>query len=152
MNFAPSPKLLAIGASCAALGAGAGVIANSSAAGHATPAKTGKSAKHQGRHGGKHPMRRVVHADLVVAQPGDTFGKDTLDRGTVKSGSGDQLTVVEQTPKAVYKTVTLTIPAGARVRDNGHPAKLDDVTPGQRVRVRQGSKHTLVRARDARHK
>ncbi|MGI8624872.1 MAG: hypothetical protein ACR2NB_15645 [Solirubrobacteraceae bacterium] len=154
MNIVPSPRLLIVGASCAALGASAGVIASATAAGPDKPARAGQHQAQGGKHGGHKGnhglMRRVVHADLVVAERGGTFGRATVDRGTVKSVSGDQLTLAEQARKATYKTVTLTIPADARVRDNRGPATLADVKPGQRAIVRQGPKQTLVRAHDGR--
>jgi hypothetical protein len=77
------------------------------------------------------------------------FANVTLDRGFVQSLSGQQLTLREGTKTATYKTVTLTIPADARVRDNGHQATLADVKQGQHVLVLQGPKRTLVVARDA---
>jgi hypothetical protein len=64
--------------------------------------------------------------------------------------NGQQLTITEGTAKASYKTVTLTIPAGARVRDNRQKASLSDVKAGQRVIVIQAPKRTLVIARTPR--
>ena len=94
-------------------------------------------------------MDGAVHGDLVV--PTKTgFAKATLDRGFVQSVSGTQLTLREGTKTSTYKTVTLTIPAGARVRDNRQAATLSDLKPGQRALVLQGPKRTLVVAHDVR--
>ncbi len=49
-----------------------------------------------------------------------------------------------------YKTITLTIPTSARVRDNGRKATLADVTVGQRALALQGPNQTLVVARTPR--
>jgi hypothetical protein len=45
--------------------------------------------------------------------------------------------------------VTLTIPADAKVSDNGKAASLSQLTAGQRVAVVQGPKRTRVLAHDA---
>jgi hypothetical protein len=141
-------KLCAIAASCTAVGAGASVIASAGADTNPTTNSAGKPA-HGGGQGRRHLLGRAVHGDLIV--PTKTgFASLTFDRGVVKSVSGQQLTLTEGTKKAAYKTLTLTIPAGARVRDNGHQATLADLKPGQRAMVVQGPKQTSVIARDAR--
>jgi hypothetical protein len=87
-----------------------------------------------------------VHADAVV--PTKTgFATVILDRGKVTGVSGNQLTLQEGTAKATYKTVTLTIPATANVRENGKKATLADVKTGQQAAVVQMPQRTLVRAR-----
>ena len=63
---------------------------------------------------------------------------------------GQQLTIREETKAATYKTVTLTIPSSAKVRDNGKSASLSQLTQGQRVGVVQGPKRTPVVARTPR--
>jgi hypothetical protein len=140
-------KLLLVAASCAALGAGASAIATAGAATN-HPAHGAKS--HTARH---RPARRLaaraVHGDLIV--PTKTgFVAVTFDRGTVKSVSGQQLTLTEGTKQATYKTVTLTIPTTARVRDNRQKATLADVKTGQRATVVKTPKATLVIARTPR--
>jgi hypothetical protein len=73
-----------------------------------------------------------------------------FDRGTVKSVSGQRLTLVDgAAKKAPDETVTITIPATARVRDDRHRATLADVKPGQRATVIQAPKRTFVIARGA---
>jgi hypothetical protein len=126
-------KLIIVGASCAAIGAGASAIASAGAAGSSTAARS--------------PVARAVHGDLVVATR-TGFVTVTLDRGFVQSVSGQQLTVREGTKRATYKTVTLTIPANAVVRYDRHAATLADLEAGQRVLIVQGPNRTLVVARD----
>jgi len=141
-------RLLTVGAACAALGAGASAIATAGAAGTTTTASSAKSAA-------KHPAarraleRRAVQGDLVVATK-TGFATVTFNRGFVQSVSGQQLTIREGTKKATYKTLTLTVPAGAKVRDNGQVASLGQLRAGQRVAVVQAPKRTVVIARDVR--
>jgi hypothetical protein len=149
MKFPPRHlKLLTVGAVCAAAGAGAGAIATAGAAGTSTatpPSSTGSPAAN-------HPAvrrplaSRAVQGDLVIATKRG-FATVTLNRGFVQSVSGNQLTIREGTKKATYKTVTLTVPAGAKVRDNGQAASLSQLTQGQRVGVVQGPRQTWVTAR-----
>ena len=140
-------KLIGVAASCAAIGAGASAIASAGAAtGTTAPAKAAHAAK-----AGLGPRRliaRAVHAEVVVHTKAG-WGTVTLDRGVVQSISSQQLTINEGTAKASYKTITLTIPASARVRVNTHKATLVDVKAGQRVVVIQAPKRTLVVAHDA---
>lgn len=138
-------KLLAVATSCAALGAGASVIANAGAANKGAT-KNANAAKRRGALTPRRLAARAVHGDLVVATKGG-FVTVTFDRGIVQSVNGQQLTIKEGTKKATYKTITLTIPSNARVRDNRHKATLANVKPGQRVLVVQGPKRTLVVAR-----
>jgi hypothetical protein len=135
-------KILTVAATCLAVGAGAGVIAN---AGAATSAKAGTHAKRAGLHP-RRLLSRTVHADLVVATKAG-FATVTFDRGFVQSVSGQQLTISEGTKKATYKTITLTIPATARVRDDGAKSTLGSLKSGQHVLVVQGPKRTFVIAR-----
>ena len=111
-------RLVAVGASCAAAGAGASVIATAGAA-------SGTTAKPPAAHAGAKAsiLKRAVHGDVVVATK-TGFATATFDRGFVQSVSGRQLTIREGTKKRTYKTVTLTIPTTARVRDNGRAASL----------------------------
>jgi hypothetical protein len=128
-------RYAAVGAACAAVGTAAG-ITQSGAATHA-----GSAAKQHGRGG----LRRAVHAEAVVPTAGGTrFVTVTLDRGTVQSVSGTQLVVSEGTATATYKTVTLTIPANATVRNNGTAAQLSSLKQGEIVRVLQAPGHVRV--------
>lgn len=144
-------KLLIVAAACTAIGAGASAIATAGAASSATAttATTAGSAKAHAARGvvsARAIARRAVHANAVVATK-NGFETVTLDRGFVQSVSGQQLTIKEGTKKATYKTVTLTVPSGAKVRDNGHAGALSSLTAGQRIAVIQGPKATYVIAR-----
>ncbi len=137
-------KLIGVAASCAAIGAGASAIAS---AGAATSANAPRHS--HARHGLARVLARAVHEDLVVATK-TGFKTLTVDRGFVLSVSGQQLTLREGTKRATYKTLTLTIPADARVRDDRRKATLGDLKSGQRVIGVQGLKRAVVSAHDVR--
>jgi hypothetical protein len=135
-------KLGAVALVCVALGAAGGVIANSSAS-------TTASTHVGGKHAGLRPralLRRTVQANLVVHTK-QGFVNVTIARGTVQSVSGNQLTLAEGTRKASYKTVTFTLPAKVRVRDDRQPSTLGAVKPGQRAVVVLLPQRALVIAR-----
>lgn len=143
-------RTLALAAVCTVTGAGGtmGITALSSSA---SPGHHHARAAH-----GVHPhaarlLARAVHGEAVVPQRGGTFANVVYDRGTVKSVSGQDLTLTEGTRTATYKTVTISIPADARVRRaHTRHATLASLQAGDHVRVLQGPKHTLVRAIPAR--
>ncbi|HUA44633.1 MAG TPA: hypothetical protein VMA77_05360 [Solirubrobacteraceae bacterium] len=143
-------KLVTIGAACAVAGAGASAIATAGAAGTSTTAtsSTGTASAHAAAAPRARRLlaRRAVQGDLVVATR-NGFATVTFSRGFVQSVNGQQLTIREGTKAATYKTVTLTIPSSAKVRDNGQSGSLSQLTQGQRVGVVQGPKRTLVVAR-----
>jgi hypothetical protein len=155
-------KLLTVGALCAAAGGGAGAIATAGAAGTSTvgtsTAGTSTAGTNTAAAAAAHAVaaprarralaRHTVQGDLIVATR-NGFATVTVNRGFVQSANGQQLTIREGTKKATYKTVTLTIPASAKVRDNGQSASLSQLSAGQRVGVVQGPKRTWVIARDA---
>jgi preprotein translocase subunit YajC len=85
-----------------------------------------------------------VHADAVVPNGSGGFTTITLDRGTVQTVSGQDLTITEGTATATYKTVTLTIPSGAKVARNGASASLSSLKKGDTAIVVQGLKGTHV--------
>ena len=120
-------KLLSIGAACAAAGAGASAIATAGAAGTSATGKSSTAHPAAARAARRTLLRRAVQGDVVVATK-NGFATVTLNRGFVQSVNGQQLTIREGTKKATYKTVTLTIPAGAKVRDNGKPASLSQLS------------------------
>ncbi len=137
-------RLMLVALSCLALGAGASAIASAGA----TTGSSSTAAPSHGRHGLRagglrRLVKRTVHADLVIATK-QGFATVTFDRGKVASVSGQQLTITEGTKRATYKTVTLTIPSSARVRDNHQKASLSDLQAGQRVIVIQAPQRTLV--------
>jgi hypothetical protein len=141
-------RIALVALSCLALGAGASAIASAGAAtGTSGKAKAGTQA---GRgHGALRLARRAVHADLVVATK-QGFVNVTIDRGKVDSVNGQQLTLTESTKTQTYKTVTLTIPSNATVRDDRQAASLPSLHSGQRAIVVQAPKRTLVIARTPR--
>jgi hypothetical protein len=139
-------KLGVVGISCAAIGVGASAIASAGA----TTAGASAAAKHKAQRSGSWRLfAHAVHGSLVVPTKSG-FATITFDRGVVQSVSGQQLTLKEGKKNATYKTITLTIPTNARVRDNGKQATLADVKVGQKAVVVQGPNHVLVRARDKR--
>jgi len=146
-------KLIAVAASCVAVGAAgsaiatAGAASTSSTTSTANGATSAKTARARGA-GVRALERRTVQANLVVATKSG-FATVTVDRGFVQSVSGHQLTIREGTKKATYKNVTLTIPSTAKVRDNRQSAALSALTAGQRVAVVQAPQHTWVIARNA---
>ena len=136
-------RLLLVAVCCVALGAGTSAIASAGAAttsssAHSASARAARLAR---RDGLRRFAARAVQGSVVVrTQSG--FGTVTFNRGKVDSVSGQQLTLTEGTKRANYKTVTLTIPSTAKVRDNRRAASLSDVTPGQRVLVLAAPKQT----------
>ncbi|MGI9184928.1 MAG: hypothetical protein ACR2GZ_08190 [Solirubrobacteraceae bacterium] len=150
MSFLRRHSRIALAATCCvALGAGASAIASAGAApGHSAPRAHRHGAKKHG-HGLRSLARRAVHADLVVATK-QGFVNVTVDRGKVDAVSGQQLTLTEGTKKQTYKTLTLTIPSTAKVRDDRQPASLSALRSGQRVIVVTAPQRTLVIARTAR--
>jgi hypothetical protein len=145
-------RLIVLAVSCVAVGVGISAITSAGAA--TSRAARAHGVKAAGAHrranagGARRALRRAVHANLVVATKSG-FANITFDRGSVDSVNGQQLTLHEGTKKKTYKTVTLTIPANARVRINRKPATLSQLTPGQRVLVFQLPKRTLVSAHTA---
>jgi hypothetical protein len=142
-------KLLTIGAACAAAGVGAGAIATAGATGTSTTTSTTSSSSGHAMaatRARRALARRAIQGDIVVATR-NGFATVTFARGFVQSVNGQQLTIREGTKKATYKTATLTVPAGAKVRNNGQSAELSQLTAGERVGVVQGPKVTRVIAR-----
>jgi hypothetical protein len=144
-------RLVLIGVTCAVLGAGASAIAVAGAStGGSAKAGTALSAGTAKRAGGLRRLAlRSVHGDVVVHSK-QGFVTVSFDRGKVDSVSGQQLTMTDGTRKASYKTVTLTIPTTAVVRDDRQKATLSELKPGQSVIVVQAPKRTLVVARTPR--
>ena len=140
-------RLLAVGVSCVAVGAAVSAIATAGAATSHAHSSAHPAAKHHRLGAGG--VRRLLHAvqGSAVVRTADGFATVTFERGKVDSVSGQQLTITEGTPKASYKTVTVTVPANAMVRDNRRQASLSRVKPGQRVLVVTAPKRTYVIAR-----
>src|SRR3954452_25274232 len=123
MRITTPRRALAAIAACALIGASIGMAG----AGAATTSKssssqsTTRSANRADRMRGGPP----VHAEVVrLNQAGDKFITVTEDSGTVKSVSGNDLTITEAANGVTYKDVTITIPDGATVMRNGQTAQL----------------------------
>ena len=142
-------RALALGVACAAGGVGAGAVATAGAStsSHHT---TGTHHAQKAGHGRMRELGRLARRSAqgsVVVHTKAGYKTVTFERGIVKSVSGDQLTIAEGAAKSPYKTTTVTVPSGARVRDNGRTASMSSVSAGQRVLVVQAPKRTIVRAR-----
>lgn len=137
-------RLVMVALSCVALGAGASAIASAGAATGSSSTTAAQGGLHGVRATGLRRLsRRTVQGALVVATK-QGFVNVTFERGKIDSVSGPQLTITEGTSKMSYKTVTLTIPADARIRDNRQTATMSDLKVGQRVVVLQAPKRTFV--------
>ena len=145
-------KLVAVAASCVAIGAAGSAIATAGAASTSTTSTASGSTSAKTAHargaGVRALERRTVQGNLIVATKSG-FATVTVDRGFVQSVSGRQLTIREGTKNATYKNVTLTIPSNAKVRDNRQSSTLSALTAGQRVAVVQATQRTWVIARSA---
>ena len=138
-------KLIVTAICCLAVGAGASAIATAGA----STSSNSRGAHAAGRLAGARAgalarlARRTVQANLVVATRAG-FANVTIDRGKVDSVSGRQLTLTEGTKASSYKTVTVTIPAAARIHDNRVLATMSAIKSGQRVIVIQAPRRTFV--------
>src|SRR6202012_1154049 len=151
-------RLLLVAVCCVAAGAGISAIATAGAAtsgssprptaGAATSASSPHAAaKHaKARKGGLRLLARAVQGSAVV-RTAHGFATATFARGKVDAVSGQRLTIIEGTRKAAYKTVTVTVPADAVVRDDRQKATLSAVKAGQRVLVLTAPQRTYVVAR-----
>ncbi len=141
-------RLLLVAVSCAVLGAGASAIASAGASSGSSTKPAARSAA--GQRLRTRALRRLalraVDGNLVV-KTGTGFAHLTFERGKLDSVSGQQLTIAEGTKNATYRTVTVTVPANAVVRDDRQKATLSALKPGQRVVVLQAPKRTYVIAR-----
>ena len=87
---------------------------------------------------------------VIPNKEGTAFDTVTLDGGTVQSVSGQELTIDEGTKTLTYKTVTLTIPAGATVHRDGKTAQLGDLQKGDHaIVVANSDGTTTVNAADS---
>jgi hypothetical protein len=147
MNRRNLIRTCAVGLTCTAVGAGAGIVGSASAA--PTVAKATQPANTRvAELGRRRALRRSVHAEVVVPTAGGGFATVSYDRGFVESVSATQLTVREGTKAATYQSVTLTIPSNATIRLDRAPAELSQLKAGDRVGVLSGPKRTLVVAFD----
>jgi len=140
-------RTLSVALVCLGAGAGAGAIASAGASTTSASHPATQSAKAH-RSWARSAAARAVHGDLVVYTK-KGFVTVTFDRGFVQSVSGNTLTLREGTKKATYKTVTLTLPSNAKVRNNRQASTLSALKPGERVTVLQAPSRTTVVARNA---
>jgi hypothetical protein len=149
----------AVGATCALMGAGAG-IAGSAASTTSSKKSLRPRVAERAFFAGRGLMLKAgplgaagppVHSDTVVPNEKGGFDTVTMDRGSFSSMSGSDLTIAEGTKSATYKTVTFTIPGGATIRRNDASASLSDLKSGDTVVVLQGPGGTVVYANDAQH-
>jgi hypothetical protein len=149
----------AIAAVTAAIAQGSGTSKSSSTkskAGTAHAAQAGTPGPPGDGVGGPHgvggPDGGAVHSVSVVPdKAGTSFITLTSDRGTVQSadsGAGT-ITIVEGTQSATYKTLTLSVPSGAKVMRNGAGASLGDIKAKDEVSVESSSEGTTVFAMDS---
>jgi hypothetical protein len=129
---------------CLGIGAMAGISASSASSGQAKARKadSGTPPSQMGPGGMGGPAIHSV--SVVVNKAGTGFDTVTQDSGTVQSVSGQNLSIVEGSKTLTYKTVTLTIPAGASVQRDGKSAELSELQAGDHVSVREDSEGTSV--------
>lgn len=145
-------RTIGIAAVCAAVGAAGGIAGTAASTNQhrngtrSTGAQAGAPMWDHHRGPGGPP----VHAEAVVLNKAGTgWITVTEDSGTVKSVSGNDLTITEGTTAVPYKDVTVTIPDGATVVRNGAKAAVSDIKTGDRVHVASSSDGTFVFAADA---
>jgi hypothetical protein len=134
-------RLGAIGAVCALVGAAGGIAGGSAA----TSSKNVPKGPPPGP-----PHAMAVHEESVILnKAGTAFITSTEDHGTVKSVSGNDVTITEAEKGVTYKDVTITVPDGAKVIRNGKTASLSDLATGDHVRIEANSDGATVMAADA---
>ncbi|WP_354699293.1 hypothetical protein DSM112329_05004 [Paraconexibacter sp. AEG42_29] len=162
MKSRTAMRVTAIGAVCALGGAGAGIAGSSAATkpSSTTAAKTTTTAKAaaaakaraggpRGKHGPLGGPGRVVHSEATVLnKAGTAYITATEDHGTVKSVSGNDVTITEGTTAVPYKDVTVTVASDATIERNGKTAKLSDLKAGDDIHVSVSSDGTVVHAHD----
>ncbi len=151
--------ICALAAVTAAIAQGSGTTKSSSAKSKATTAHGAQASGSAppgamgGPDGEMHgPGGGAVHSVSVVPdKAGTSFITLTSDRGTVKSvdSAGATLTIEEGTKSATYKTLTLSVPSGAKVMRDGKAASLAEIKAEDHVSVSSSSEGTTVFAMDS---
>ena len=151
--------ICALAAVTAAIAQGSGTTKSSSAKSKATTAHGAKASGSAppgamgGPDGEMHgPGGGAVHSVSVVPdKAGTSFITLTTDRGTVKSvdSAGATITIDEGTKSATYKTLTLTVPSGAKVMRDGKTASLAEIKAEDNVSVSSSTEGTTVFAMDS---
>jgi|GEM_PF-3238163 len=152
--------ICALAAVTAAIAQGSGTTKSSSAKSKATTAHGAQASGTQappgamgGPDGDMHgPGGGAVHSVSVVPdKAGTSFITLTSDRGTVKSvdSAGATITLEEGTKSATYKTLTLSVPSGAKVMRDGKTASLAEIKAEDHVSVSSSSEGATVFAMDS---
>jgi hypothetical protein len=152
--------MCALAAVTAAIAQGSGAGKSSSAKGKGTTAHGAQAWGAQGPPGAMGgpdgdmhgPGGDAVHSvSLVPDKAGTSFITLTSDRGTVKSvdSAGATITIQEGTKSATYKTLTLSVPSGAKVMRDGKTASLGEIKPEDNVSLSSSSEGTTVFAMDS---
>jgi hypothetical protein len=151
--------ICALAAVTAAIAQGSGTTKSSSAKSKATTAHGAQASGSAppggigGPDGDMHgPGGGAVHSVSVVPdKAGTSFITLTTDRGTVKSvdSAGATITIAEGTKSATYKTLTLTVPSGAKVIRDGKTASLAEIKAEDNVSVSSSTEGTTVSAMDS---
>lgn len=137
----------------AAIGAAGGYAVSASGAGR--PAPTARTRQGSGNattaraKGRIARLKRAVSLTAVVPGRDGKFSTISIARGTLVGVTAQQLTLREGTPRASYKTVSLTVRSNVTVRLSKQPSTLSALSPGDRVAVVQGPRKTIVVARPA---
>jgi len=151
--------ICALAAVTAAIAQGSGTTKSSSAKSTAT-ARSAQASGAQGPPGAiggpdgdmHGPGGDAVHSVSVVPdKAGTSFITLTSDRGTVMSvdSAGGTITIDEGTKSTTYKTLTLTVPAGAKVIRDGKTASLAEIKAEDHVSVSSSTEGTTVFAMDS---
>jgi hypothetical protein len=162
------PQLGIVIVVCALVGALAGIAGSAAAPSKSSSKKKSNSARtfrfaprHPGLRGpggpggpgfgpGGGPGGPAVHGEAVVPnKAGDGFITITSDSGTIKSISGNDVTIDESVGTLHYKDATVTIPSDATVIRDHAKASVSDLKEGDFVRVIASSERTIVIAEDA---
>src|SRR2546423_2568489 len=153
------PQLGVVIVVCALVGALAGIAGSAAAPSKSSKKKSSSSATATKRafpraggffHGPGGPGGPGVHSETVVPNKAGTgFITVTSDGGTVKSISGNDITIDESVGNLHYKDVTVTIPDGATIIRNHAKASLSDIKADDDIRVIASSEQTIVIAEDA---
>jgi len=160
------PQLGIVIVVCALVGALAGIAGSAAAPSKSSSKKKSSSSsktfgfapRHPGLRGPGRPGRPgfgaggpgpAVHAEAVVPnKAGNGFITITTDGGTLKSISGNDVTIDESVGTLHYKDVTVTISSDATVIRNHAKASIADLKEADFVRVIASSERTIVIAED----
>jgi hypothetical protein len=104
-------------------------------------------------HGGHHRAfhhrafhRAPVHAELVLPARDNTFRTITIDRGRISGVDGSTVHLSVGTRDATYRTIDVTVGSDDIVILDGHRASVGDLGSGDRARITQRPKRTVVLA------